>query len=130
MKIETDVEKYLVNRVKEEGGRALKWISPGNDGVPDRIIILPNRFICFAETKRPKGGKLRATQKLFGIWLAQMGFSVFILKNTKEVDEFIRLTRLIRLNTLGNFVFSPVKFFEDGGFYEFSGDCVVRIDAK
>ena len=35
---EKEIEKILVLEVKKLGGRAYKWISPGNDGVPDRCV--------------------------------------------------------------------------------------------
>ena len=38
---EKEIEKILVTGVKKLGGRAYKCASPGNDGVPDRIVILP-----------------------------------------------------------------------------------------
>ena len=41
--LEKDIEKILVGEVKKLGGRAYKWVSPGNDGVPDRIVVFPNR---------------------------------------------------------------------------------------
>ena len=37
--IENDIEKYLVRRVKQMGGLALKFVSPSMAGVPDRIVI-------------------------------------------------------------------------------------------
>ena len=40
---EKDIERILVTEVKKLGGRAYKWTSPGNDGVPDRIVIFPDR---------------------------------------------------------------------------------------
>ena len=45
--LEKDIEKILVNEVKKLGGRAYKWVSPGNDGVPDRIVILPGMRPAF-----------------------------------------------------------------------------------
>ncbi|MFR1871644.1 MAG: VRR-NUC domain-containing protein, partial [Coprococcus sp.] len=32
---EKEIEKLLVQEVKKLGGRAYKWVSPGNNGVPD-----------------------------------------------------------------------------------------------
>lgn len=49
---EKDIEQYLVKQVKNNGGKAYKWVSPGNDGVPDRIVIFP-RTIIFVELKAP-----------------------------------------------------------------------------
>ena len=52
---ERDVEKILVGEVKRLGGRAYKWVSPGNDGVPDRIVIFPGRKPVFVELKTETG---------------------------------------------------------------------------
>ena len=52
---ERDIEKILVGEVKRMGGRAYKWVSPGNDGVPDRIVIFPGRRPVFVELKTETG---------------------------------------------------------------------------
>lgn len=52
---ESELEKILVREVRKEGGRAYKWVSPGNDGVPDRIVIFPNGEIFFIELKADRG---------------------------------------------------------------------------
>ena len=52
---EKDVEKLLTEEVKHLGGRAYKWTSPGNAGVPDRIVIFPGRQPMFVELKTDKG---------------------------------------------------------------------------
>ena len=46
---ERDVERYLRERVKQLGGRAYKFVSPGNNGVPDRIVMLPGGKLFFVE---------------------------------------------------------------------------------
>lgn len=38
---ESYIESYLVRKVKEHGGLCYKFVSPGNPGVPDRLIITP-----------------------------------------------------------------------------------------
>ena len=35
------IERKLRDMVKEKGGMALKFVSPGTDGVPDRLVLLP-----------------------------------------------------------------------------------------
>ena len=52
---EKEIEKILVECVKRLGGRAYKWTSPGNDGVPDRIVILPDTRVIFVELKTDTG---------------------------------------------------------------------------
>lgn len=55
-------EKILVAEVRKLGGRAYKWVSPGNDGVPDRIAIFPGKAPVFVELKTDTG-KLSALQR-------------------------------------------------------------------
>lgn len=59
---ESEIEKILVDEVRRLGGRAYKWVSPGNDGVPDRIVILPQRPPIFVELKTDTG-RLSPLQK-------------------------------------------------------------------
>ena len=56
------IEDKLKNAVKDKDGICLKFVSPGFDGVPDRIILMPNGIMAFAELKAP-GKKLRPIQK-------------------------------------------------------------------
>ena len=77
---EKDIEKVLVAEVKKLGGRAYKWTSPGNDGVPDRIVIFPETGsgICgtengYRETERPAEGTDRpaggaGTESIRSLW--------------------------------------------------------------
>lgn len=52
--LEKHLEKKLFDEVKKMGGIAFKFVSPGNNGVPDRIVILPKGRIYFVEMKQPK----------------------------------------------------------------------------
>lgn len=38
---ENKVEKYLDEKIKAIGGITRKWVSPGRDGVPDRVVLVP-----------------------------------------------------------------------------------------
>ena len=40
--LEKTIEKCLVDEVKKQGGLALKLVSPGMNGLPDRLILMPN----------------------------------------------------------------------------------------
>lgn len=50
---EKSIEDYLRLQVKRMGGRAYKFSSPGNAGVPDRLVVLPGGKIAFVELKAP-----------------------------------------------------------------------------
>ena len=85
---EKDIEKVLVNEVRKQGGRAYKWVSPGNDGVPDRIVILPGRPPIFVELKS-KTGRLSALQGVQITRLRELGQDVRVLKGVQEVRNFL-----------------------------------------
>ena len=53
--LEKDIESKLRNKVKLLGGRAYKFVSPGNAGTPDRLVVLPrwkNRICRIKSTKK------------------------------------------------------------------------------
>lgn len=47
--LESKIENKLKLEVKKHGGMALKFVSPGVAGVPDRIVLIPNGRIVFVE---------------------------------------------------------------------------------
>ena len=53
---EREIERKLVSAVKERGGICPKFVSPGFDGMPDRVVLLPHGKMGFVEVKR-SGGK-------------------------------------------------------------------------
>lgn len=60
---EKTVEQKLVKAVRAAGGICPKWIAPGFDGLPDRIVLLPGGRMGFVEVKAP-GKKARPLQSL------------------------------------------------------------------
>ncbi len=85
-KLEKDVERDLRFMVEKHGGLCVKWVCPGWSGVPDRIILLPGGHVFFAETKRPKGGKVSGLQRWWAEKLRGMGFLFVFVFNTPEVE--------------------------------------------
>lgn len=55
MEREKQIEKYLRLRVEERRGVCLKFVSPGQDGVPDRIVVMPGGRVYFVELKTETG---------------------------------------------------------------------------
>ena len=84
---EKSVEQYLTRRVNELGGRAYKFVSPGNSGVPDRLVCLPGGRACFVELKAP-GKKPRPLQVAAQEQLRKLGFTVKTIDSKEQVDEF------------------------------------------
>ena len=89
--LEKDIEKILVGEVKKLGGRAYKWVSPGNDGVPDRIVVFPNRPPIFVELKS-ETGRLSALQQVQIKRLRELGQAVFVVRGMDGLSEFFQLT--------------------------------------
>ena len=86
---ERDIEMCLVSEVKKLCGRAYKWTSPGNDGVPDRIVIFPGRPPVFVELKADNG-KLTALQKIQIGRLKDLGQEVRVLYGIDGVSQFFQ----------------------------------------
>lgn len=86
--LEKEIEKVLVREVRKLGGRAYKWVSPGNDGVPDRIVVLPGMRPVFVELKA-ESGRLSALQKVQVGRLLDMGQDVRVLRGIQEVERFL-----------------------------------------
>lgn len=51
--LESKIEKRLKKEIELLGGKAMKFISPGEAGVPDRIVLLPEGHVIFVELKAP-----------------------------------------------------------------------------
>lgn len=85
---ESIVEKKLVNEVKKRGGLAMKFVSPGFDGVPDRIILLPKGHIAFVETKAPKK-VMRPLQLRVKERLERLGFKVYCVDNREMIGGIL-----------------------------------------
>lgn len=86
--LEKEIEKKLVRAVKKMGGIAPKFVSPGLDGVPDRIVLLPARKIAFIELKAP-GKLLRPQQVKRKSQLESLGFPVYCIDSTEQIGEIL-----------------------------------------
>ena len=86
---ESEVEKILVEQVKRLGGRAYKWVSPGNDGVPDRIVILPEQPAMFVELKTDTG-KLSSLQRMQIKRLQEIGQPVYVVYGVSGLVQFFQ----------------------------------------
>lgn len=85
---EKDIERKLVTEVKKRGGICLKWVSPGFDGVPDRIALLPDGKYGFVEVKAP-GEKPRPLQSSRHALLQRLGFRVYVLDDLAQIGGII-----------------------------------------
>lgn len=85
---ESDIEKYMVYRVKEKGGMAIKFISPSMIGIPDRLILMPKGKIAFVELKS-KGKKPRPLQVKRIDDLKKLGFKCYVIDDKSQIGGMI-----------------------------------------
>jgi len=85
---ETGIEKRLIKEVEKIGGKALKFVSPGTIGVPDRIVLLPQGKMIFVELKAP-GKKLSAMQEYRAKEYRTLGFDVRCIDSVELIMKLI-----------------------------------------
>jgi hypothetical protein len=85
---EKTVEQKLVAAVKSMGGLAPKFTSPGLDGVPDRLVLLPHGKMAFVELKTP-GKTLRPLQVRRKRQLEALGFQVYCVDRPEQIGGIL-----------------------------------------
>lgn len=81
---ERAIEQRLTIEAKKHGGLAMKFVSPGTDGVPDRIVLLPGGRMGFVECKAP-GQKMRPLQVQRKRQLEGLGFLVYCVDRMEQI---------------------------------------------
>lgn len=86
---ERDIERWLVSQIKRMGGEAFKFVSPGNDGVPDRMVCMPGGKIYFIELKTEEGGPSKV--QIYQIRrFRKLGCNVRIISGREEAEWFVQ----------------------------------------
>ena len=86
--LEKQIENKLTMAVKKAGGIAPKLVCPGFAGMPDRLILLPDGHIGFAELKAP-GKKPRPLQLSRHRLLRELGYRVYVIDDPKQIGGMI-----------------------------------------
>ena len=86
---EKTLERKLTEAVKAMGGIAPKFVSPGFDGMPDRLVLLPAGKCGFVEVKR-LGEKPRPLQETRHGMLRRLGFKVYVLDCAGQIGDVLR----------------------------------------
>ncbi len=85
---EKNIEQKLVKAVKNAGGIAPKLTCPGFDGMPDRLVLMPEGRIGFVEVKVP-GKEPRPLQVRRHEMLRNLGFKVYVLDDTEQIGGIL-----------------------------------------
>lgn len=89
---EKSIEQKLALMVKKAGGICPKFVSPGFDGMPDRIVLLPEGRMAFVEVKAP-GKKPRPLQTARHTLLRALGFKVYVLDDEQQIGGILNEIR-------------------------------------
>ena len=84
---ENKVERFLDSEIMKLGGITRKWVSPGVNGVPDRIVIVKGH-VWFVEVKTVDG-KLSPWQSRELDRLKSHGANVAVVYGERGVKDFI-----------------------------------------
>ena len=87
---ENEIEAKLVKEIRKRGGECLKFTSPGNTGVPDRIILLPEGRIYFVELKADNGTPTKL-QLYWNRKLTELGFTAGIIYGEQGLEDFLSI---------------------------------------
>ncbi len=85
---ESTIENHLREEAKKRGGIAMKFVSPGLNGVPDRLVLMPNGRMAFIELKAP-GKTPRALQRKRKRQLEVLGFRVYVVDGLEQIGGIL-----------------------------------------
>ena len=85
---EKQIENKLATEAKKLGGIAVKFVSPSFDGMPDRLVLMPDSHIAFVELKAP-GKKPRPLQLSRHRLLRSLGFRVYIIDSVEQIGGML-----------------------------------------
>ena len=86
--LEKTIEHKLAVTVKKHGGIAVKFVSLNYDGMPDRLVLLPDGACAFVEVKA-QNKKPRPLQKARHKMLKRLGFKVYVLDDAEQIGGII-----------------------------------------
>jgi len=99
--LEKTIERKLTVAVKKAGGIAVKFVSPSFDGMPDRLVLLPDGLIAFVELKAP-GKRPRPLQEARHRLLRSLGFKVYVIDKPEQIGGMLDELQTARLPELRN----------------------------
>lgn len=83
------LEARLRKEVKKLGGKAVKFTSVSEAGLPDRIVLMPGGKTYFVELKSGIRGVTSPLQSLQIRQLRYLGFYAKVISTREELDTFL-----------------------------------------
>lgn len=88
-KLEREIEAKLKAKLEKLGCLVLKFVSPGNAGVPDRIVLIPGGLVVFVELKNERG-RLAPLQRVWHERLLQQGCLYRLVRSEADATRLVR----------------------------------------
>ena len=88
--LERDIEVKMKSFVEQQGGQFLKLSVPGNNAIPDRLLLMPGGKAAFVELKAP-GKKPRRDQVYYHKQLRRDGFDVHVVDDIHQAEKVVQL---------------------------------------
>ena len=85
---EKQIENKLTIEAKKLGVIAVKFVSPSFDGMPDRLVLIPDGHIAFVELKAPSK-KPRPLQLSRHRLLRSLGFRVYVINSVEQIGGML-----------------------------------------
>jgi hypothetical protein len=88
---ENKIETFLKKEIERLGGVTYKWVSPGNNGVPDQIVFI-SKMLYLVELKT-YDGRISQLQRMQERVLLSQGFILHFLFGMTDVINFIETVK-------------------------------------
>ena len=85
---ENALQAYLMRRVREMGGFAVKITSPSRRGIPD-VLIIWRKYVLFVEVKMHLKSKPTAIQNLTIREMRDAGGHVTLVSGKDQADDYL-----------------------------------------
>lgn len=88
--LEKSIEKKMKLFAERNQGELLKLFVPGENGIPDRLLLMPGGRVAFIELKK-QGEKPKKLQQYFHKQLRRKGFDVHVVDNVHTAEKVVDL---------------------------------------
>lgn len=105
--LEKDIERNLTKKIENLGGLCLKYDPKYNNGMPDRLIILPFGQVWFVELKQ-EGKKPRPLQEYQINRLRNLKQRVYVIDSKKAIDVLISDIKKERIKSVDRIQTTPL----------------------
>lgn len=94
---ESNLERRCRLETEKRGGKLFKFISPGNKGVHDRLLVMPHGILAFIEFKRSEKAEVQPLQDYWQKWFTQRRHRAYRIH---QFNDFMKLMAEVDTETV------------------------------